>query len=150
MNRTAWTTGVIAQRLGVPLHRVIYVIRSRKILPVAWAGHARIFSDLDAPPWLRRYATPITPNCERRRTVEGWQDRCRPRRGRRAGRPLFGVGAASATSTRPMGLEEAAAVGSPIVRVGRQDFVLGREFISHVLTRPGNGRESALQGHQDS
>ncbi len=39
------TVGAIAQRLNEPLHRIEYVIRSRRIEPVARAGNARIFSE---------------------------------------------------------------------------------------------------------
>ncbi len=39
------TVGVIAQRLGEPLHRVAYVIRSRNLQPVARAGNARVFDE---------------------------------------------------------------------------------------------------------
>ncbi|MFH1924152.1 MAG: MerR family transcriptional regulator [Planctomycetota bacterium] len=39
------TIGEIARRLGEPVHRVEYVIRSRNIPPVATAGNARIFSE---------------------------------------------------------------------------------------------------------
>ncbi len=41
------TTGAIAQRLGEPLHRVEYVIRSRHIRPAHRAGHVRIFTEAD-------------------------------------------------------------------------------------------------------
>jgi hypothetical protein len=41
------TVGVIAQRLGAPVHRVRYVIDTRHIRPVAIAGAARVFSDAD-------------------------------------------------------------------------------------------------------
>lgn len=41
------TVGEIARRLGTPLHRVEYVIRSRNLLPSGWAGNARIFSNAD-------------------------------------------------------------------------------------------------------
>ncbi len=41
------TVGEIARRLGEPLHRIEYVIRSRNIQPAARAGNARIFSDSD-------------------------------------------------------------------------------------------------------
>jgi hypothetical protein len=41
------TVGEIARRLGRELHRVEYVIRTRKIRPVGWAGHARVFRDAD-------------------------------------------------------------------------------------------------------
>ncbi len=39
------TVGVMADRLGVARHRVEYVIRSRGIEPMNWAGNARIFSE---------------------------------------------------------------------------------------------------------
>ena len=41
------TVGVIAHELGVPLHRVEYIIRARGIAPVGRAGNARVFSDAD-------------------------------------------------------------------------------------------------------
>jgi hypothetical protein len=41
------TVGEIARRLSQPLHRIEYVIRSRHIRPVGWAGHARVFRDAD-------------------------------------------------------------------------------------------------------
>ncbi len=41
------TVGEIARRLGEPLHRVQYVIRSRNIKPAVRAGNLRIFSDPD-------------------------------------------------------------------------------------------------------
>lgn len=41
------TVGEIARRLGVPLHRVEYVIRSRQISPTARAGNARLFTEAD-------------------------------------------------------------------------------------------------------
>lgn len=37
----------IARRLRQPLHRVEYVIRTRNIPPIGWAGHARVFHDAD-------------------------------------------------------------------------------------------------------
>jgi len=43
----ALTVGVIAQRLGVPLHRVLYVVRARSIKPVGWAGNSRVFAESD-------------------------------------------------------------------------------------------------------
>lgn len=42
------TVGEIARRLGVPVHRVLYVIRSRAIRPACRAGNARVFSGADA------------------------------------------------------------------------------------------------------
>jgi hypothetical protein len=44
---TLLTVGEIARRLGQPLHRVEYVIRSRNIPPAGWAGHARVFHNAD-------------------------------------------------------------------------------------------------------
>lgn len=44
---TLLTVGEIARRLGQPLHRVEYLIRSRNIRPAGWAGHARVFRDAD-------------------------------------------------------------------------------------------------------
>jgi len=43
----ALTVGEIAVRLGQPVHRIEYVIDSRRLRPMAWAGHARIFSESD-------------------------------------------------------------------------------------------------------
>lgn len=40
-----WTVGEIARSLDVAIHRVEYVIRTRKITPVGWAGHARVFTN---------------------------------------------------------------------------------------------------------
>ena len=39
----ALTTGEIARRLNVPIHRVDYLIKSRDIHPTERAGHLRIF-----------------------------------------------------------------------------------------------------------
>jgi len=41
------TVGEIAQRLGVPLHRVEYLIRSRRIVPASRAGNVRVFAEDD-------------------------------------------------------------------------------------------------------
>jgi hypothetical protein len=39
------TPGIIAQRLGVPLHRVVHVLRTRRhIRPSARAGTLRLYS----------------------------------------------------------------------------------------------------------
>ncbi|QNN24113.1 hypothetical protein HED60_18175 [Planctomycetales bacterium ZRK34] len=38
------TPGRIASKLNVPLHRVQYIIKSRKIAPVAYAGRLRLFN----------------------------------------------------------------------------------------------------------
>jgi hypothetical protein len=37
--------GKIASALGVPIHRVEYILASRDITPVAMIGHARAFDD---------------------------------------------------------------------------------------------------------
>jgi hypothetical protein len=39
------TIGEIARRLGQPVHRIAYVIRSRNIEPLATAGNSRVFSE---------------------------------------------------------------------------------------------------------
>ncbi len=39
------TIGEIARRIGVPTHRVEYVIRARRIQPRGWAGNARVFDE---------------------------------------------------------------------------------------------------------
>ena len=39
------TVGQIAQQTGLPIHRVEYLIASRKIKPIARAGHLRIFDE---------------------------------------------------------------------------------------------------------
>lgn len=39
------TVGVIAVRLGVPSHRVEYVLRTRAITPSGWAGNARVYDE---------------------------------------------------------------------------------------------------------
>lgn len=38
------TPGVIARRLAVPLHRVLYVLRTRRVQPVARAGILRLYT----------------------------------------------------------------------------------------------------------
>jgi len=39
------TTGMIARELGVEIHRVLFLIRTRKIPPSSRAGHYRMFDD---------------------------------------------------------------------------------------------------------
>jgi hypothetical protein len=41
------TVGEIARRLGHPVHRVEYVIRSRRIRPTGRAGNCRVFAEED-------------------------------------------------------------------------------------------------------
>jgi DNA-binding transcriptional MerR regulator len=41
------TTGEMARQIGVAVHRVEYVIKSRSIQPVERAGTLRIFSEAD-------------------------------------------------------------------------------------------------------
>lgn len=44
------TAGVAAERLGAPLHRVLYVLRTRQhIQPVARAGTFRLYSTKSLP-----------------------------------------------------------------------------------------------------
>jgi hypothetical protein len=45
------TIGDIARRRDLPLHRVQYVIRSRRIQPEGRAGNGRVFSDA-AVEWI--------------------------------------------------------------------------------------------------
>ena len=42
------SVGEIARRHHVPLHRVLYVIRSRDIQPAGKAGNARVFTVADS------------------------------------------------------------------------------------------------------
>ena len=46
-NQPLLTVGEIARRLGQPVHRIEYIILSRKIQPAGWAGHAGVFADSD-------------------------------------------------------------------------------------------------------
>ena len=39
------TVGEIARRLQTKVHRIEYIIRSRRIEATGWAGHARVFSE---------------------------------------------------------------------------------------------------------
>lgn len=39
------TVGKIAQRFGVPVHRVVYVVESRGIAPAGIAGNVRVFDE---------------------------------------------------------------------------------------------------------
>lgn len=41
------TVGEIATRLAVPSHRVEYIIDTRGIKPVGWAGNARVYAETD-------------------------------------------------------------------------------------------------------
>ena len=41
------TVGEIARWLGVPVHRIEYLVRARGIEPSGWAGHARVFSEAE-------------------------------------------------------------------------------------------------------
>jgi hypothetical protein len=38
------TIGLIAQQIRRPIHRVAYIVRTRRIKPIGWAGNARVFS----------------------------------------------------------------------------------------------------------
>ncbi len=63
------TVGEIARRLGVPTHRIEYVIRARRIEPCGRAGNARVFDEptvavIDAE--LKRIeGAKETPQCAR-------------------------------------------------------------------------------------
>ena len=41
------TVGEIARRLQQPIHRIEYLIRTRKIVPTSVAGNARVFTEAD-------------------------------------------------------------------------------------------------------
>ena len=41
----ALTVGRLAERLGVPIHRIEYLVRARDIRPVQRAGHLRIYDE---------------------------------------------------------------------------------------------------------
>lgn len=43
----ALTIGVIAERVGQPVHVVEYIIRARRIRPTCRAGIARVFAEQD-------------------------------------------------------------------------------------------------------
>ena len=45
---SALTVGEIARRRNVPVHKVEYIVRSRRIRPAYRAGNAFIFSESDA------------------------------------------------------------------------------------------------------
>ncbi len=72
------TTGRIARRLGVPLHRVDYVIKTRPhIAPSAFAGRLRLF-DAKAVAFIRHELSAIDARAEKgaeRMTGQGkWAD----------------------------------------------------------------------------
>jgi hypothetical protein len=41
------TVGEIARRLGEPIHRIEYVLRTRNISPSGLAGNCRVYADED-------------------------------------------------------------------------------------------------------
>ena len=47
MSEKALTVGEIAKRLGYPIHKIEYMIRSRNIQPIQRAGNLRVFSEKD-------------------------------------------------------------------------------------------------------
>ena len=47
MSEKALTVGEIARRLGCPIHKIEYLIRSRNIQPIQRAGNLRVFSEKD-------------------------------------------------------------------------------------------------------
>lgn len=44
---TVPTVGLIAERLGVPVHRIRYIVERRRIAAAGRAGNARVFSEAD-------------------------------------------------------------------------------------------------------
>lgn len=59
------TPGVMATRLGVPLHRVVYLLRARRhIRPSASAGRLRLY-DTEALAMLRHELTAIDARREK-------------------------------------------------------------------------------------
>ena len=51
------TLGIVAERAGVPIHRVQYFVRSRNIQPTARAGNLRVFD----PRVIDRVRRELTP-----------------------------------------------------------------------------------------
>jgi hypothetical protein len=49
------TTGEIARRLGEPVHRIEYILRTRNIRPSGMAGNSRVYTDAD----VERIATEL-------------------------------------------------------------------------------------------
>jgi len=45
MEIQALTMGVMAERLGVPIHKAQYLVKSRNIKPIERAGNLRIFDE---------------------------------------------------------------------------------------------------------
>ncbi len=45
---TFHTSGSIARRFNVPLHRVVHFLRSRGVRPIARVGQLRVFAESDA------------------------------------------------------------------------------------------------------
>jgi hypothetical protein len=39
------TVSEIARRLDVPVHVVTYIVKTRRVSPQRWAGHARLFDE---------------------------------------------------------------------------------------------------------
>ncbi len=64
------TTGRIAGKLGVPLHRITYIIASRDIEPAAFAGRLRLY-DRDAVAIIRHELNAIDARrCDQGKGVE--------------------------------------------------------------------------------
>jgi predicted DNA-binding transcriptional regulator AlpA len=51
---SALTVGELARRIGCPVHKIEYLIRSRNIQPIQRAGNARVFSEKDRPSSRRK------------------------------------------------------------------------------------------------
>ena len=39
----AWTVGAIARHFGVPVHRVVYIIKVKNMVPASRAGHSFVY-----------------------------------------------------------------------------------------------------------
>lgn len=57
MSEKLLTVGEIANRIGCPIHRVEYLVRSRNIHSAQRAGNLRVFSESD----LKRIAAEVQP-----------------------------------------------------------------------------------------
>ncbi len=47
MRQSQLTVGRIAERLAQPVHKVLYLLRARKVRPASWAGNCRVFTEAD-------------------------------------------------------------------------------------------------------
>lgn len=73
--KQARTAGTIAAELGVPLHRVQYILRTRKIQPVAKAGVFNLYS-AEHTAEVRRHLNIIDARRSQRREKNDYHARC--------------------------------------------------------------------------